>query len=252
MSTLGAVVLLSLLPGLGNFAGGMAAELVRSSPRMLNWALHAAAGIVLAIVSVELIPTALHTLGGVWLALALAAGGLAYVAIEYVVERGRGDGRNGVKRRTGMWMIYIAVAIDLSSDGLMIGTGSAVSFDLALVLAAGQVLADIPEGYASVANFKANGVPRARRVALSASFILFCAATALLTFFLLRGAGEPVKMAALMFGAGLLILAAVEDMLEEAHESREDTRLSVLFFLAGFVLFTLVSVGLESWMAARP
>lgn len=89
-------------------------------------------------------------------------------------------------------------------------------------------------------------MPRAKRVALSASFILFCTGTALLTFFLLRGAGEPVKMAALMFVAGLLLLAAVEDMLEEAHESREDTRLSVLSFLGGFVLFTFVSVGLES------
>lgn len=98
MSSLGRVVLLSLLPGLVNIAGGMVAEFVRSSPRLLNWALHAAAGIVIAIVSVELIPNAMGALGGVWLAFAFAAGGLAYVTIEYFVNRRQRRTGNGEKR----------------------------------------------------------------------------------------------------------------------------------------------------------
>ena len=143
-------------------------------------------------------------------------------------------------------MIYIAVAVDLISDGLVLGAGSAVSIELALVLAGGQVLADVPEGYASVANFRDKQVPRARRLLLSASFIVFCSGAALFAYFLLRGAGEAIQMAALVFVAGLLTLAAVEDMLEEAHESREDTKRSVLAFLVGFVLFVLTSEGLEA------
>lgn len=246
MSTLTQVLLLSLLPGLGNFAGGLVAEYWRSSPRLLNWALHAASGIVIAIVSVELIPNALGTLGGASLALAFGAGGLAYVLLQFAVERVQRSGKTGTKSRTGMWMIYIAVAIDLSSDGLVTGAGSAVSLDLALVLAAGQVLADVPEGYASVANFRANEIPQSKRLLLSASFILFCTGTAMASYFLLRDTAEWIQMAALVVVAGLLTLAAVEDMLEEAHESREDSKLSILAFLVGFVLFTLVSVGLES------
>lgn len=54
-----AVLLLALLPGLGNFAGGMLAEFGGASPRMLNFSLHAASGIVIGIVAVELIPEAL-------------------------------------------------------------------------------------------------------------------------------------------------------------------------------------------------
>ena len=56
-------------------------------------------------------------------------------------------------------------------------------------------------------------------------------------------------MAVLAFVAGLLTVAAVEDMLEEAHEARQDNRSSVVAFVAGFVLFTLVSVGLETLLA---
>lgn len=246
MSTLVQVVLLSLLPGLGNFAGGLAAEFGRTSPRLLNWALHAASGIVIAIVAVELIPNALGTLGGLWVALAFGAGGLAYMALQFAVASLQGPDTRGDKGRTGMWMIYIAVAIDLTSDGIVTGAGSAVSLRLALVLAAGQVLADLPEGYASVANFRANGVPRSRRLLLSASFMLFCTGAALTSYFVLRGTARWIQLAALVFVAGLLTLAAVEDMLEEAHESKEDSKRSSLAFLAGFVLFTLVSVGLES------
>lgn len=53
-------------------------------------------------------------------------------------------------------------------------------------------------------------------------------------------------MAALIFVAGMLTVAAVEEMLEEAHDAQEDNRLSVVAFLGGFALFTLVSAGLET------
>lgn len=56
-----------------------------------------------------------------------------------------------------MWMIFVAVSIDLFSDGLMIGTGSSVSITMALTLALGQVMADVPEGYATIANMKNKG-----------------------------------------------------------------------------------------------
>jgi ZIP family zinc transporter len=51
-------------------------------------------------------------------------------------------------------------------------------------------------------------------------------------------------MAALVFVAGLYTLAAVEDMMAEAHESAEDSRWSAISFLGGFALFLVVSGGL--------
>lgn len=247
MEGLGLVLLLSLLPGAGNFVGGLVAEAGPGSPRVLNLALHAAAGIVIAIVAVELMPEAVEVLSGWWLALAFAAGGVAYIAIETALERlvmtDAGDGGDG---RTGMWMIYVAVAVDLASDGLMLGTGSAVSLSLGIVLALGQVLADLPEGYAVIANFREKGVPRGRRILLSASFILFSVGMAVLAFLLLRDAPETWKMGALTFAAGLLTVSAVEEMLGEAHEARADNRASVLAFVGGFALFVLTSTGIEA------
>ena len=164
--------------------------------------------------------------------MAVAAGGVAYVLIEAGVERLQQKKGNGTDR-TSMWMIYVAVAVDLTADGLMLGSGTAVSLAFGVTLAAGQVLADLPEGFAAVADLRENGVPRKRRIMLSASFILYCVGAALLAYLLLRGAPDAVKLAALAFAAGLLSVAAVEDMLDEAHEAREDTHGSVLAFVGG-------------------
>ena len=243
------VLLISLLPAAGNFAGGLLAEGARVSGRSLNWALHGACGIMIAIVAIELLPRGLDTLSGIWIAAAFGAGGCVYVLVRRTVEgRQTGDERSSSAR---MWMIYIAVAVDLTTDGLMIGSASALSFGLALTLAAGQVLADVPEGYAAMANFRKKGLTMRRRILLSLSFFPFVVVTSLLAFWLLSDAAEATKSIALIVVAGLLTVAAVEDMLEEAHASREDSSWSVLAFVAGFALFTLLSEGLGALVGEK-
>ena len=234
------VLALACMPVLGNFAGGLVAEFVTTGPRALNRALHAAAGLLLAVVAVEIMPEALGAVPPWAMALAFLLGGGAYLLIEEAIERIQGGGRDE-GGGSGMWMIYIAVAVDLFSDGLLVGTGSAVGLGLAFVLALGQIMADIPDGFATVANFRDKGVPRTRRLLIAASFALPVLLAAALGYGLLRGAPDALKLAALVFTAGLLTVAAIEEMIEQAHESASDTRASVLNFAGGFALFTLVS-----------
>lgn len=228
------VLALALLPAAGNLAGGIIAELVAVTPRRLNLALHTAAGIVIAVVAVEIMPEALEALPPWALVVAFLLGGGAYILIEHLLEE-RSEGAGGA------WMIYTAVAVDLFGDGLLIGAGTAISFGLAVVLALGQVAADIPEGFAAIADFKAKGLPRGKRLLLSASFAAPVLAGASLSYLSLRDMGDAVKYAALVFTAGLLLVAAVEEMIREAHAADADNRLSTASFVAGFALFTLVS-----------
>jgi ZIP family zinc transporter len=174
--------------------------------------------------------------------LGLCAGGAFYAGLDWVIDRVR----VGKENTADAWMVYAAVAIDLFSDGLMIGVGSVVSFSLALILAIGQLTADIPEGFATIANFKDKGQPRSRRLLLSASFLIPCLAGASVGYWLLRGQSETLQLATLAFTAGILLIAAVEDMLREAHEAAEDTRFSAGFFIGGFALFTLVAAYFEA------
>ena len=227
---------LALLPALGNFVGGVVAELVPTSRRTLSRALHVAAGIVVAVVAVELMPEALEGAAPWLVVLGFCLGGASFIALDAAIER-----FGGGEEAAGPWVVYAAVFIDLFSDGLMIGVGSVVSFSLALVLAVGQVTADVPEGFAAIANFRDKNVPRSKRLMLSASFVVATLLGATVGYWLLRDQSKALQLTALAFTAGLLILAAVEEMLGEAHDASEDSRLSAVFFIGGFALFTLVA-----------
>lgn len=237
----GILVVLGLasLPAIGNIGGGLIAEWLQPSRRTLNRALHAATGIILGVISVEVMPEALSKASAWLLALALMAGGAAYLLVEAGIDRWQEKKQESAG--AGAWMVYVAVATDLLGDGLLIGAGSAVSSRMGLLLALGQVLADIPEGFAVIANFREKGVGRLHRLLLSSSFAVPVIGAAVLSFFALREQDAATKMAALVFVAGLYVLAAVEDMLREAHESAEDSRWSAISLLAGFALFLLVS-----------
>lgn len=240
------VLLLALFPAAGNFLGGVAAELVRTTRQRLSLALHLAAGILFGVIAIELAPRAFEGAPPWLAAAAFFGGGLFYLGLEALVHRLTGEAHGEQEQSTsGAWVIYAAVAVDLFSDGLLIGTGSSVSLGLALVLALGQVTADIPEGFATVSNFKDKGVPRGRRMLLSLSFVLPVLAGALLSYLFLRGQSEAIQFAALSFTAGLLLVAAVEEIIGEAHEAAPDTRRSTLAISAGFVLFALVASHFE-------
>ena len=58
-------------------------------------------------------------------------------------------------------------------------------------------------------------------------------------------ANPPQTMAQCLQQAQDATVAAIEDMVSEAHESVDDTHVSPLAFIGGFVLFVLVSAGLE-------
>ena len=243
------VLLLALFPAMGNFAGGLLAEMIRTSRRTLSIALHLAAGIVFGVIAMELAPRTSEGLAP-WLAvLGFVAGGAAFIGLDSLIERfqtpaeveaaeapGFGEGRAG-----RAWTIYAAVAVDLFADGLLIGAGSSLSFELALILALGQVTADIPEGFATIATFRDNGVPRGKRLLLSASFIVPVITGALMSYFLLRDQSEALQLTALAFIAGMLLVAAAEEIMTEAHEVSPPSRMSSFALICGFGLFAAVA-----------
>ncbi len=231
------VLMLAALPALGNFLGGALAELTQVSGKSLSLALHVAAGIVLAVVGIELMPEALDS-GAAWvMVLAFVAGGGFYMVVDAAAE---GVGGGAGQGRGAACGIFFGVAVDLFSDGIMIGTGSTVSLALGLLLALAQTPADIPEGFATIATFRAKQMSRPRRLLLSASFAVPILLGATVGYWALRAAPHAVKMGALAFTAGILISVVVEEMVKEAHGDGE-SRWAALAPVGGFGLFALIT-----------
>lgn len=231
---------LAALPALANFVGGGLAEVFRVSARGLSLSLHLAAGIVLAVVGLELMPEAL-TATPPWVPLlAFVAGGAVFIGLQrgirYIQKRSGGD-----DDRAGAFAIFGGVSIDLFSDGVMIGTGTVINPALGLLLALGQMPADVPEGFAAVATMRNAGIPRRRRLLLAGAFaipILFGAALGVLA---LQQAPEVVTLSVLALTGGALAAVVVEEMVGEAHEGDTST-LGPIFLTAGFALFAAISV----------
>jgi len=233
------VLLLASLPAIGNFAGALLAEVFDVSERALSLALHLAAGIVLGVIGIELMPRALQT-SLPWVPLvAFVVGGALFLGLERLI--GYAKGRLGGDGRTGPLAIFTGVSIDLFSDGVLIGTGSVISPGLGLLLALGQVPADGPEGFAAAATLRRNGVPRRTRLLLAAAFAVPVLAGATLGWFALRSASELVTLSVLALTGGALLTVVIEEMVPEAHGG-QTSRWGAIFLTAGFAIFGAVSV----------
>lgn len=236
----GYVLMLAMLPAVGNLIGGLAAEVFRVSEKMLSRALHLAAGIVLAVVGLELIPEALSA-QPVWVPiLAFAAGGALFLGIEALIGR--------IQRRLttstddqGPLAIFSGVALDLFSDGVMIGTATVINPALGLLLALGQVPADFPEGFAAAATLRRAGIRRRTRLLMALSFTLPVLVGASLGYFALREAPDLITSGVLALTGGVLTAVVIEEMITEAHAGNT-SRLDPVFLTTGISLFAFVSV----------
>src|SRR5690606_12671199 len=127
-------------------------------PRWLvGAALHAAAGIAIALVSIDLMPRILAATPIGIIILAFLAGAAISVFLARSVralqqQAGEGD--------AGAWLVQLAILTDITIDGLMTGAGAGIAAGLGLLLALSQVVANIPGGFASAANFRHKGFSR--------------------------------------------------------------------------------------------
>lgn len=235
-------MLLALMPAGGNLLGGILAELLRVSPRTLSFALHAAAGILFAVIGIELMPEALEG-ATPWVVLLLfVLGGLAAIGVDRAIDmvQTRAACRAGGEVDASPWGIYFGVAVDLFSDGVIIGTGSIIDPALGMLLALGQVPADVPEGFATIATFKNKGVGRSKRILLALSFVAPILIGTTVGYWAVRGQPDAVQFGLLAFTAGILLTVAVEEIVVEAHQE-EDSRWATLFLVGGFALFALLA-----------
>jgi ZIP family zinc transporter len=136
------------------------------------------------------------------------------------------------------------MAIDLFGDGLMIGTSLTIAPHLGIVLASARVVAHIPEGFVTNAEFKSQKLPRTERFLLLAALIIPIWLGTTLGYWGLRGQADLPKLIVLAFTTGTLITAIVEEILPEAHQT-QDTNGSTLTFIGSFALSMLFSSALE-------
>ncbi|HEY3274789.1 MAG TPA: hypothetical protein VGJ92_13545 [Methanocella sp.] len=233
-----AAMALGLLPAAGYVIGGLVAETVAISEKTLNLALHLAAGAMLAVVSVDLMPQVLEAKPPWLVILAFVLGGIFFAAMDRVLRViSRAP---GAVQPTSAWAVLLGVAVELLNDGIMVGIGSTVNVGLGLVLALGQLPGNVPEAFATVSLFREQGVRRNLRLLLSLAFVVPVLAGTTIGYLFLNGQPIILKYIILAFTAGVITTLVVEEIVPLAHKNGE-ARLAALQFIFGFALLTFIS-----------
>lgn len=231
------VLVFAALPAFGIIIGSILAESIRTPKWLIGASLHTTAGVAIALVSISIMPRLIGVMP-IWLiSVAFLAGAGISVLIASIWGAFRYRSRTG---NISAWMVCMAVATDLVSDGLMVGAGTAVGLQLGFLFAATQSIANIPGGFAATANLRDDEVPKARRMTLSFSMLVPALLSAVLGYYGLRGASSLVHGAVLSVFVGILLLATIEDVIPQGDEPNPPRWVSTTAFALGFVGFLLL------------
>ena len=116
---------------------------------------------------------------------------------------------------------------------------------LGLLLGISQVVGNLPGGFAAMANFRDEAVARRSRMLIAGSFVAPVFLGAGIGFWLLRGTSELVQNAGLVFIAGVLLLATIEEMVPQADEPEVERWVSTIAFTLGFIFLVFLSAYLD-------
>jgi ZIP family zinc transporter len=243
MSTVALALLLTTLAGLSTTLGSLLVFLVREpGRRFMALSLGFAAGVMLLLSFVQLLPAGLEGLGPGLGYLAFFAGLAAMFALDAVIPhsyQGVAEGRAGTDlRRVGLF-VALGIALHNFPEGVATFAGTLADPKLGLAIALAIALHNIPEGLAVAAPVYA--ATRSRGKAFLWSFLsglaepLGAGLAALVLLPFLQGPGLAGVVA---FVAGLMVFISLDELLPAAREHGE-AHLAIIGATAGMAVMAL-------------
>lgn len=212
----------TLIPAAAAIIGAVVAVNTRPGPTLISAIQHLAAGVVFAAAAGEILPDVMH--GGSLLATVIggAIGVVTMLVVKQLEERAKGP--------VGL---LTAIGIDILIDGLVLGIGFAAGPKVGLLLTIALTIEVLFLGLTVATELGESVLSRARIIAITAALVLLLPIGALLgvPVALLPG---PVLTGFFAFGLIALLYLVTEELLVEAHETRDRPWVTATFF-AGFL-----------------
>lgn len=215
-------------------AGGVLAAYRPPNAKTRSYMQHVAAGFVFAAAAVEVLPDVMHRDQPVPAALGFAAGLALTLAIRLASEK---FGRSGAN-----WSFIGVLIADLLIDGLLIGvTATSGNGQTGLLVAVAVSVELLSLGLSMAATLRS--ASRKRVIALTAGVSVAPLAGAVGGYFLGGILGHGWLEATLAFAVAVFLSMAAEELLKEAHETKETPLGTSLFFVAFLCLLLLDMIG---------
>jgi zinc transporter, ZIP family len=216
-------------------AGGVLPVMFQVPRALRAYMQHSAAGIITAVIAVELFPKFLayeeHP-AALW---GFGVGAAAMVLLKYVT--GRLEKRRAEGLPVGM---AAAAAVDTAIDGVIVGAGFAVDPSLGLMLALGLGVELGALNLALASEFRKQGAGRWTTSAIVTLNALLLVAGAMAGAALLEGASDRTLTLVLSFSAAALLYLVTEELLVKGNEDANTAATSAAFFAAFLVLMAYI------------
>ena len=234
------VLLFALSPALATIVGGSIAAFRPPTKRLGSAIQHFAAGTVFLAVAAELLPDVISKHAPVATILGFALG-LALMLIIRRLSEGQGGEESPKDRTAGVVGLLVAIGVDITIDGFLIGIGFAAGAKQGILLTVALTLELLSLGLATATALNQAGRSRGKViVTISVLAVLPLIAAVVGTILLTRLSGNTFD-AFLAFGVAALLYLVTEELLVEAHEVPETPLITSSFFL-GFLLLLVINM----------
>lgn len=232
---------------IGTMLGGVISAFLSKKDKVIGVLFAVAAGVMLAIVSFDLIPEA-YAEGGVWTLAASVLAGVVLVVIldeitKAVTKKGGDIIEEGRKRRVEMTktgiLMMLAIAVHNLPEGLVIGSSELKSRGLLMALLIG--LHNIPEGIAVAAPLIAGGMKKRKAILITASTGIPTLIGAVIGYYIGLASATFVAVS-LGIAAGAMLAVIFAEMLPESlklNESKAPGFAAVISVVVGAVAIYL-------------
>ncbi len=235
-------LVVSTLAGLATAIGALIVIIFKKpSDKMVSVMMGFAAGIMIAISTLELIPEAVE-LGGMFnTAIGFVLGALLMFLLDILVPHshmGSGESESGQAQMKKMgYFIFLGIALHNLPEGLAIGAGFVAEETLGMSIAIALAIHNVPEGMATAVPLLGGGVGKGKVVLLTLiAGMMTPVGTAL--GFAIFGLSEAFVSMALALAAGAMIYIVSDELIPHSHGTHSHwANVGLLFgFLLGFLI----------------
>jgi len=231
-----------LLPAAAMLAGGGIALRWNPGGAARSAIQHFTAGVVIAAVAAELVPS-LH-LGQS--TLAMAVGFLFGVAAMLAVKKFAGEEGEAEGTTSGpVGPFVVTIGIDLAVDGLLCGVTLAASSGGGEVVVGALALEVLFLGVATVVSLRNRGMAPGRLAGILAGLAVLIPVGGFAGYGLFGAAPGWLQIAVLAFATAALLYLVFEELLAEAHEGEADTAVTTAMLFLGFLIVLVIKATLD-------
>lgn len=239
-SLLNDAVSFALIPAITVLIGGLIAFIKTPTKAVSSFTQHFAAGVVFAAVALELLPK-LTELHNNWALILGFISGVGLMLLIKSITGGHGHDEDASHSNNRLpWSMLTAIGVDLVIDGLLIGIALVAGEQGGFLVSLALGIEILFLGIAVTAKLAQQKVSKIITLSLLIGLALLVILGAIIGSTLISQSNDFWLEVVLSFGVAALLYLVTEELLEEAHETR-DTPLITSAFFAGFLVIYLLN-----------